>query len=256
MTARTKARSKDEGLDEAAQALASAAENNPAALAKAMESAMAAQGLTLQDLVSMFGDLKVVAAGQVRAGTRAAKRDEWALATELVGDDREAVESLPEVLASTPIPQEERSLDQSEIDALAHEVKPLRRSEDIIKGRIAAIKAAVFRHFDASFGQAEPGRVDEVKSPVNGVKLSRQVTVRRPSEPYDVEVLEQELERKTFLAITTERRVFDPEKLARLMDQGKIGDAERVALWKAANPSTVVEAFYVRDLKPGEDVDV
>lgn len=156
--------------------------------------------------------------------SRTAKRSEWATKRELDPQEREVVESLPDLIG-TGNTVADRALEDSEIFSLAEETLAIRAVQDILEGRYKAIREAVFAHVDHTAG---PGQSGDAVSTVHGKRLAREMTGGTPYVEWSV--LESALPSEVWESVTDEIVVttqrFGPD--GNLVDESRVVSREPV----------------------------
>lgn len=239
---------KETQLAEAAAALLGGVDEQNKGVALEQIAALMKSG-GLQALLDAAG-LKVVAKGEsVRKDSRIARIREWAsgLKTRLEGEELTTVQSLAEAIGKAEFPENPGDLTQQQIDDMMAEALTIRPSQDILKGRYEAIKAAVFAAMTVSEGdEFAPG---VLTSPLHGHKFVRQVSERKASA--NLAALEGIVRPEVWKAITVTTRAVDEDKLAKAVAEGKVSIEQ---LSEVTTPPSKSVSLYVRALKEGEEV--
>lgn len=206
-----------------------------------------------KDLLNELG-VTVVAKGIAEAKySRKAAAERWASgATELSTEERTDVETLPQVIGTGVTFATEadvRDLTQDEIDALMEEELIRRRTEDILKGRYAAIRQSVI--------EVARLRTDEEfpKTTIASLKHGKKFTVtftEKVKQP-DFEQLQDLISPDVWANITDEVvvREVNPEKLLKALADDTITMEQYAAI---VPEKTVTPVLSVRDLKAGDEV--
>lgn len=217
------------------------------ALAEKMAALLEAEGASLQDVLNALG-LKAVAKGaDERPGTRVATQRAWLDATkELDEDEALAVKALPELIGSAKPIEVGEVPTQEKIDAIAAELKPLRKTQDVAKGRCDALRLFVFNGADAKFGEEEPGVFFSLKE---GVKLERGIAEAKASA--DLAKLEELVDDKVWKSITDTKRVVNEDKLTKALAKGTVS---MDLMGQIVQPPKKIARFTVKPIKPGEEV--
>jgi hypothetical protein len=198
----------------------------------------------------------------------------WSAPRELTDDERDLFASLPDVFGSASFPEEPRGLTREEQDGLLQELLAVRSAQDILEGRHAAIRGAVFSAMtqDAiEVGVADPEHASwEYISPDLGKKLVRQRTGGKASLDADKlkAILPNELFHRIFAHVVTETTTtrsrwhegewvvdstssgreeewdMDEEELLACLRSGELSLED---LSEAVVVSKVGASFYVRD---------
>lgn len=203
----------------------------------------------LQALLDAAG-LKVVAkADKVRKDSRLARVREWALGTKtrLEGEELTTVQSLAEAIGKAEFPANPGDLTQQQVDDMMAEALTIRPSQDILKGRYEAIKAAVFAAMTEKEGDDLAPAV--LTSPAHSHKFVRQIRESKASANFDA--LEGIVSDEVWKAITVTARKVDEDKLAKAVAEGKVS-VDQIA--EVTTPASKSASFYVRPLKDGEEV--
>jgi hypothetical protein len=210
--------------------------------------ALQAAGLDINDLLETMG-LAAVAKDDAASSriSRKAVQEEWLSKRGLDEVEAAVVTSLPELIGKGET-DGEGELTQEQIDALAQELAAERAAEDIVKGRIGAIRRRFFSLFDARNGDNAKGQVVSVAA---GIKISREVPEAKAD--LDRAALEEALGEKKFRALCDEVVTYEvnPVKLAQAVEKDK---KVKTAVEEAMVVSQPSPRFTVRALKAGDRV--
>lgn len=206
-----------------------------------------------KDLLNELG-VTVVAKGIAEAKySRKAAAERWASgATELSTEERHDVETLPQVIGkgvTFATKEDVRDLTQDEIDALMEEELIRRRTEDILKGRYAAIRQAVI--------EVARVRTDEEfpKTTIASLKHGKKFTLtftEKVKQP-DFEDLQELISPEVWADITDEVivREVNADKLLKALADDTITMEQYAAI---VPEKTVTPVLSVRELKAGDEV--
>lgn len=206
-----------------------------------------------KDLLNELG-VAVVSKGIAEAKySRKAAAERWASGnTELSKDERKDVAALPKVIGSGVTFADEsevRDLTQDEIDALMEEELVRRRSEDILKGRYAAIRQSIIEVARLRTDEEYPKT--SIASLKHGKKFALTFTekVKQP----DFESLRDVVTPDVWTDITDEvvTREVNADKLLKALSENKITMEQYFAI---VPEKTVTPVLSVRDLKAGDEV--
>jgi len=216
-----------------------------------LKEAIAAGDIDLSQLQELLaaGGMKVVAKGSEDKYSRKAKQAKWESAKELDEDEKKTIAKLPEVLGSiTPV--EGTVLSQAQVDTLAQEELVRRETEDIVKGRAAAIKATLINSLRAS-NPDEEYPVGDFASATTGYKFS--IYNQERGGKADYAKLQEAVGEDVWAEITDEvtTRSINEEKLTKALAEGKV-TLEQFS--EAVPPKTVSQAWTFKPLKAGDDV--
>ena len=217
--------------------------------AEAMTQFLAERGMTMEQMMAEMGLTAVAKGTTEKPVTRSANRDAWLSPTKKELDEEEAlaIKQLPEVIGSAAFLEGPGELSQEQIDGLMTEALPLRKVEDVAKGRYEAIKLTVNYALDAKEGEFKNGALYSLK---NNMKFTREAANDGKVVP-NLEALEEILDEKTWKAITTPvtTRTVDSEKFEKAMRKGLVTDKHMKQILEIQQ---LKGRINVRPIKPGE----
>jgi hypothetical protein len=185
-------------------------------------------------------------------------------AVEVTSEQRLAIASLEEAIASGVVPETRRRLSAEEVLSLLHERGLLDEVERLIDARKASHRATLFNHFDVDLEDAVrmasktgskivPPPVDAkghylapAETGVAGPRFTREVRVGQPTITVDsLASLEASgaIDHADFLAMTSQVREVDPVKV---LDWIKSHPARSSALAPAIIPGKSIGSLNVR----------
>lgn len=217
-------------------------------LAQKMQHLLEQEGASLQQVLDALG-LKAVARGaDEKPLSRVATQRAWLDATKQLDEEEAlAIKSIPEVISTGLSLEAGKQPTQEHIDSWCKELKPLRKTEDVIKGRCNAIRLFAFNGFDAKFGEDEPGKFVSTRE---GMKLERVIAETKPQA--DLAKLQEVVDEQTWKKITRTERVVDEDKLTKALSKGLV-TLEQMS--QIVEPAKKIERFNVKPLKPGDEIE-
>jgi hypothetical protein len=215
-------------------------------------------GVSLDAVKELLDSLGMAAVAKGIQGVKTSRIEvvrKWLTATELSEDEKKSIESLPEVIGTTPIFTSEsdvRDFSQDEVDTMVNELATMRPVEDIVKGRREALRQTAFNIVTLR-NENEPNADGDLVSLKYGKKVSVTHSTRKGEPNYEAlkEVVDEEVWKEIVSEQVTVSYAVDEEKLAAALGAGKVTLEQFAALVPEEKVSRV---FTLKDLKEGDSL--